>query len=133
MPFGIIPDLAFDFAGIPTRRETVNAVAFNTVSRVAALETCIPWVLAVTCQTLPVLPTPACRKISAPFRLGFADLAVISERWVHCRVSKPRVLNLQSAKAALSSQSNVLAFHTSIKPENTIPPFYGRPRGSVTI
>ena len=63
------------------------AVAFDAVLRVAALETCIPWVLPVTGQTLAVLPTPASRKISAPFRLGFADLAVISERWVHCRVS----------------------------------------------
>jgi hypothetical protein len=65
----------------------VIAVAFNAVMRVAALETCIPWVLPVTCQTLAVLPTPACRKISAQFRLGFANLAVIAERCVHCRVS----------------------------------------------
>ena len=75
----------------------------TAVSRVAALETCIPWVLPVTCQTLAVLPTPASRKISAPFRLGFADLAVISERWVHCRVSNRRMLNLQSGTVGLNS------------------------------
>jgi hypothetical protein len=66
--------------------QTVIAVAFNAVSRIAALETCITWVAPVTCQTLAVLPTPTCRIISAPFRLGFADLAVIPDRWVHCRV-----------------------------------------------
>jgi len=88
---------------LSTRRETVIAVAFDAVLRVAALETCIPWVLPVTGQTLAVLPTPASRKISAPFRLGFADLAVISERWVHCRVSNRRMLNLQSGTVVLNS------------------------------
>jgi hypothetical protein len=83
-----------DAAGLPLAAsgQTVIAVAFNAVSRIAAFETCIPWVVPVTCQTPAVLPTPACRKISAPFRRGFADFAVVSERCVHGRVSKRRML-----------------------------------------
>jgi hypothetical protein len=94
---------------LTTRRETVIAVAFNAVSRVTALETCISWVLPVACQTLAMLPTPACRKISAPFRLGFADLAVISERCIHCRVSKRRMLNLQSGRVMRSDYTEKLS------------------------
>jgi len=75
------------------RDETVIVVTFVAVTSVGALvTTSTPRVLPVACQTSAVLPAPAGRKVLAPFRLGFADLAVFSERFVHWGVSDQAAL-----------------------------------------
>jgi hypothetical protein len=61
-------------------REAMIAFAFLAVARVAAVPfAAAARVVAIALQALAVLPASARWIILAPFRIGFADLAVVRQ------------------------------------------------------